>query len=242
MTTTLSNVPLTISDRVYQELRDRILHGELEPGTRLVQRKLAAQFNTSSIPILEAIRRLERDRLLVTQSKWGAEVNSWTIEDAEVAFGMREGMEGIAARLFVERATPAEKLMLPEYNRAYVEAARTCSFKNINNADIALHLYIAQCSKSANLIHLAEHSYVITATINGALRLMGKCEVVNPEQYFSDHDALVEALLGEDPQHAEQVARASIASALQDLLEAAGGKRLNTNHLATRELASNSGA
>ena len=168
--TTMADSPLTISDRVYQELRDQILHGELEPGTRLVQRKLATQFNTSSIPVLEAIRRLERDRLLVTQSKWGTEVNTWTVEDAEAAFGMREGMEGLAARLFTERATPSEKLVLPDFNRAYNEAAQSCDLKATTNADIAFHLHIAQCSKSANLYHLAEHSYIITATIYGSLQ------------------------------------------------------------------------
>lgn len=218
MSTTTMSAPQTISDRVYHELRDQILHGELEPGTRLVQRKLAAQFSTSSIPVLEAIRRLERDRLLITQSKWGAEVNSWTIEDAEVAFGMREGMEGVAARLFVERATPSEKLMLPDYNCAYDAAARSRDLKAATNADIALHLYIAQCSKSANLYHLAEHSYVVTATINGGLRLSGKTKIDDPKKYVGRHDELIEALLGNDPQHAEQVARELVRSDLEKLL------------------------
>ena len=220
-TATVDNLPLTISDRVYHELRDQILHGELEPGTRLVQRKLAAQFKTSSIPVLEAIRRLERDRLLVTQSKWGAEVNTWTMEDAEAAFGMREGMEALAARLFVERATPAEKLMLPDYNRAYDEAAKSRDLKATTNADIALHLYVAQCSKSANLYHMAEHSYVVTATINGALRLVGKTEIDDPKKYVGHHDALIAALLGDDPQRAEQVAREFVIDGLQSLLKSA---------------------
>lgn len=218
MTTTIDNLPVTISDRVYQELRAQILHGELEPGTRLVQRKLAAQFNTSSIPVLEAIRRLERDRLLITQSKWGAEVNSWTLEDAEVAFGMREGMEAVAARLFVERATPSEKLLLPEYNRAYDNAALTRDLKAATNADIALHLYITQCSKSANLYHLAEHSYIVTATINGGLRLAGKTTIDDPAKYIGRHNELVEALLGDDPQRAEQAARSLVRDGLNELL------------------------
>lgn len=226
--------PTTMSDRVYQELRDQILHGELEPGTRLVQRKLAAQFNTSSIPVLEAIRRLERDRLLVSQSKWGAEVNSWTLEDAEVAFGMREGMEGIAARLFVERATPGEKLMLPDYNRAYAEAAHSRDLKATTNADIALHLYIAQCSKSANLYHLAEHSYVVTATINGSLLLTGKRKIDDPDRYAGRHDELIEALLGDDPQHAEQVARKMLREDLENILalsrEKAAAKTTQKTH------------
>lgn len=218
MASTTDDYPLTISDRVYQTLRDQILHGELEPGTRLVQRKLAAQFNTSSIPVLEAIRRLERDRLLVTQSKWGTEVNTWTPEDAEAAFSMREGMEGLAARLFTERATPAEKLVLPDFNRVYEEAVKSQDLKATTNADIAFHLHIAQCAKSANLYHLAEHSYVVTATINCGLQMTGKTSIENPDEYIGRHDVLIEALLGDDPQHAEQVARNMIREDLNRLL------------------------
>ena len=53
--------PETAGDRIYHEIRSLIVSGEIKPGDRLVQRQLAGQFGTSNIPVVEAIRRLERE-------------------------------------------------------------------------------------------------------------------------------------------------------------------------------------
>lgn len=49
------------ADRVYAELRARLLAGELPVGGRLVEQQLAAEFATSRTPVREALRRLEGD-------------------------------------------------------------------------------------------------------------------------------------------------------------------------------------
>src|SRR5690242_10891056 len=60
-----SNVAaLTKSNLVYADLRSRILSGELEPGTRLVIRKIAERHSVSDIPVREALRLLEKDNLI----------------------------------------------------------------------------------------------------------------------------------------------------------------------------------
>jgi DNA-binding GntR family transcriptional regulator len=50
---------------VYTELRGQILGGMVQAGQRLVEERLAEEFNTSRTPVREALRRLEGDGYLV---------------------------------------------------------------------------------------------------------------------------------------------------------------------------------
>lgn len=202
-------VPSTTSDRVFFALREQILLGDLKPGMRLVQRKLAAEFGTSNIPIVEAIRRLERDGLVVSHPRWGAEVNSWNLNDIQAYYNMREGLEAVTSRLFAENASKSEKSALVQFNETY-EAARALGAREASEADLALHLHIVQCAGSDNLYRLAEQSCVITATVGIHLYTMDRAGL---------HDDLVAALCSGDPVEAERAARAHIREALQRLLD-----------------------
>lgn len=53
---------LPLRDVVFKTLRQAILRGELKPGERLMEIKLANKLGVSRTPIREAIRKLERSR------------------------------------------------------------------------------------------------------------------------------------------------------------------------------------
>ena len=52
------------SQTIYRALRERILSNEIAPGSRLVLRQLANEYDTSDIPVREALRMLERDGVI----------------------------------------------------------------------------------------------------------------------------------------------------------------------------------
>src|SRR5215510_12509295 len=60
--------------RAYTELRERILSGAYSPGFRLVIDSLAEELEVSTLPIREAIRRLEAEGLVVFRPNAGAQV------------------------------------------------------------------------------------------------------------------------------------------------------------------------
>lgn len=59
-------------ERVYRELRARIMRVELAPGSRLVIEALAREYKVSAVPVREAIRRLEAERLVSYKHNSGA--------------------------------------------------------------------------------------------------------------------------------------------------------------------------
>jgi DNA-binding GntR family transcriptional regulator len=93
---------------VAASLREEILSGELGPGTKLVEVDLAQEYGTSRGPVREALRELAREGLVAELARVGAFVSTLTGHDLSEVYGVREGLELIACRATVERASDKE--------------------------------------------------------------------------------------------------------------------------------------
>jgi DNA-binding GntR family transcriptional regulator len=217
------NESLTVADRVYSEMRDKILSGELGAGMRLVQRKLASQLGVSIIPISEALRRLESEGLVICHAGLGAQVKTWTPDDVTGIHLLREYLEAATTRLFAEKASPAERLTLKELGQQYDECLAEEDPMALIRADIDLHLYIAKHAKSPTLAQFAENFCIITIAMKNAL-WRSKKQGPRPRREPGIHDALIAAITKRDPDAAEQAARAHVrGAALEVFLRHMGG-------------------
>lgn len=215
---------LTSADRVYRTMREQITLAELKPGARLVHRHLAQQFGTSNIPVLEALRRLESDGLIVSYPNAGAQVKIWNEHDVRGAFLAREALEGVTCRMFAEQASALEKKKLEEYSRRFDEACATRDYLAGRKLDIQLHLHIARSANSrhsagagsSSLFRLFENSYLLSATITNSLP--------NPENVadysgpVGVHQDLVAALLSGDFDMAEAAGEMHVRNSMDDIL------------------------
>jgi DNA-binding GntR family transcriptional regulator len=95
----------TLSDKVFQNLRERILKGGLKPGERLVHRKLAQELGVSTIPVIEALRRLEQDGLVIGRANAGVRVVDWDDHKVLSEETLREAIECQVARCASGRLT-----------------------------------------------------------------------------------------------------------------------------------------
>jgi DNA-binding GntR family transcriptional regulator len=121
-------------------------------------------FGMSRTPIIEALRRLERDGLVVTWPKWGTSVKSWTWKEIYEAHCIRRALEGEAASLFVQFAKDEAEEKLPELSDAYDEAClhdvdRMCEL------DLEFHLHVARSTGFEHLYEPVESSKVSTIVI-----------------------------------------------------------------------------
>jgi DNA-binding GntR family transcriptional regulator len=83
----------------YGRLRTLILTGQLRRGQPLIERVLADRLGFSRTPVREAMRRLEVEGLVRIVEGKGAFVPSYTIEDIQEIYQVREGLEPLAARI-----------------------------------------------------------------------------------------------------------------------------------------------
>lgn len=90
--------PPTAQAAVLEELRARILTGELPPGSALRQEQLSTRLGVSRVPLREALRRLEAEGHVVYAAHRGYRVVELRIEDLEEIYHLRELIEDDLAR------------------------------------------------------------------------------------------------------------------------------------------------
>src|SRR5947209_11558194 len=90
-------------DEVAEQLRAKIYAGEYVPGDRLRQEHLAATLEVSRTPLREALRVLERDKLLTVLPGGRIQVATSDVPSLLAAYELREVVDGLAARLAARR-------------------------------------------------------------------------------------------------------------------------------------------
>ena len=112
------------ADTAYDDLRRRIVAGELSPGERLREESLAEQLGVSRTPVREALRRLDSEGFIRFEPNRGAHVAAWTHDDLEEIFALRALLEGYCAALAARRCTAADVAALREIANAIVKEVR----------------------------------------------------------------------------------------------------------------------
>jgi DNA-binding GntR family transcriptional regulator len=121
----------TLRQRVVEVLRNAILECRLKPGDRLIERELCELTGVSRTSVREALRNLESEGLVQNVPNRGPIVATVTPGEALQIYEVRCALEGLAGRLFAERATEPQMTDL-EQALANLEAAfKTASTRTI---------------------------------------------------------------------------------------------------------------
>ena len=97
---------------VYEELKMRILKGEIAPGQRLMEVETSEELGVSRTPVREAIKKLEKEGLVVVEPRRGTYAAQISDNDLIEILEVRESLEALAAQYAAKRmkATQKEKL------------------------------------------------------------------------------------------------------------------------------------
>ncbi|WP_327686350.1 GntR family transcriptional regulator [Streptomyces sp. NBC_00467] len=208
---------------VYEELRRRILAGELLQGQTIAQEQLATELGVSTTPLREALRRLNAEGLVTLDAHRDARVTRLSAAEARNLFEIREQLDPLAAKLAADRRTDADVVV--------IEAA----LKDLEPLGAATDL-------QSLLVHRAFHRSLYTASHNPLLmslleglwdkadryrRLSLESKPESPddqERVREEHAAIAEAVIAGDARTAERVmkkhVRGSLGRHVIDALEA----------------------
>lgn len=193
----------TEAQKVYESIKEAILSGRFGPGDRLPQRRLADEFDATTITVREALRSLETEGLVVIEPKWGAMVEEITPEKMFGRYVVREALEGMAARLASRNITDAvrEELLesAKELDRELVRDDRSPREK----AHIHHHLHarIAELTDCEELQNLLNKINLHTIILSNAYH-------IDWHAYDEDwHQYLIKAIISGDPDLAERTMR-----------------------------------
>ena len=93
------------TERVAAALREQIIDGTRPPGSKLVERDLAAELGTSRVPVREALAVLVGEGLVTPRPRTWAVVRTFDDDDVRDLLLVRSAIETLAFRLAAERAT-----------------------------------------------------------------------------------------------------------------------------------------
>jgi len=101
---------------MYEDLRRAILEGQLQPGERLWEERLAEQYQLSRTPVREVLTRLEVEGLVEQAPHRGCFVRSFSPDELRDIYDMRVVLEGYAARRAALNLTEEQLSRLDQLN------------------------------------------------------------------------------------------------------------------------------
>jgi DNA-binding GntR family transcriptional regulator len=143
---------VTVPDRVASVLRDWIFGGQLPPGERILEGRLAQQLRVAQPTVREGLRTLESEGLVTRQTHRGCSVTKFSTEQWNQAFDLRIELEMLAVEWACNNRSKREREELLKLHRNLEEAGRTGGREKSVRADIEFHSAIWRFSGNEFLV------------------------------------------------------------------------------------------
>ncbi|MBR6556111.1 MAG: GntR family transcriptional regulator [Clostridia bacterium] len=204
----------SLGAKVFREVEQRIIDGSYAPGESLTEIRLSTELGVSRTPVREALRQLEREGLVHNIPNKGAVVVGISEKDIADIYDIRITLEGLAARLAAENATPEELDSL----RQIVELQEYFVSKNdslqVRQLDSAFHNSLYEACRSRPLRQtLASFSTYTRRVRELSVRTEGRATAS-----VAEHRHIYEAILRKDSEGAEASAKAHILKAKENVM------------------------
>jgi DNA-binding GntR family transcriptional regulator len=194
--------------RIVDDLRGRILNGDLKSGEPLRQIPLSEEFGVAQSVIREALRGLEQLGLVNAIDNLGVFVREMGPEELVGAYQVREMLEGLAARLCCRTVSRADVEWL-EAAAQRIHAAKGPSKRSQRNElEHAFHHRFLELSGNETLLRLS-----------AGYRFVGDLVVTDrdPDELLKEHLAIVNAVATNKPEKAEKMARQHVAASADSI-------------------------
>lgn len=206
-----------VQTQVTGALRRAIVSGLLQPGEALSEALLARRFGVSRTPVREALKQLERERLVEVVPRVGTYVRKATADEVLDALVVKEALEGMAARLLAARRGAPELAELRRVTAALEGAAAKGDVPQVVEENRRFHELIHRGSGSAKLQFQLErllnelrvpYQRLVSLTLSRPARL---------RRMLEEHRRIVSALETHDPTKAERAMRAHARASREEL-------------------------
>jgi DNA-binding GntR family transcriptional regulator len=205
---------LTLTDKIYQLLKENIVRHRLEPGARLLDQEIADSLNVSRTPVREALNRLGAEGLVDIVPRRGAFVVNLSDKDIKDVYEVREVLEILAIRLALPRMTDKDLAVLDEILEECATALERQDYLVCFELDRKFHDEIVRMSGNAKL---AEVNTLLGGNIQTTR--WRHCQDGHRQQIsLQEHRGILDALKKRDADRAAEFVSHHINSVKRDLL------------------------
>ena len=132
--------PLSLAERAYRDIRDRLVMLDIRPGAPINDDQLARALGVGRTPVREALKRLEYERLVVAYPRRGTFATEVHITDLAHISEVRQQLEPSAAASAAHRARAADRSRLGDV-LAELERATSADLRSDTLMRLDMHVH-----------------------------------------------------------------------------------------------------
>lgn len=207
----MENEIKTASDKVFVDIRQAIVEGEIVQGSKISEPELSKKHQVSRATLREALNRLESCHLIERKANVGCRVISLTSEKLDEIYQVRSALEGLACRLAASNMTDDEinqvKALLDDH--LSTQRVRQGESYYQEEGDLDFHYRIIKGSKNSHLINLlCNELYQLVRMYRVQMGMNGP----RVSKAFDEHLAIINAIAARDGELAELLMKRHIAA------------------------------
>ena len=214
----VDNVPQ--SERIYQELKQAILSGEIAPSTVFSQNELARQYDVSRSPVRDALRLLEQEGLVQLVPKVGALVKADDFSDAVDVTEIRSVLEGYVTRRLAHSVTYEDVKELKSSLDMVKEAVEAQDIEAFYHRERAHHDKLVSMARNKRLVRVLES--LVDPLCNRAYLAYVRRSPEAAQVMYEEHLMILGAIEEGDGNRAESLMRKHIQRMHAAMLHMAG--------------------
>lgn len=191
----------SLGKTVYQYLLDQILEGQIKPGDKIPEARIASEFGISRTPIRDALKLLANDGIVSIYPNRHAEVAHWDEETTHQIGIVRIQLDLLAVKLAVLNASNADFIEMFQHSVNCLEAAKQNNIALRIKEDCAFHLDLSRISKNKQLLEFQRKIYLKIEF----LQSWRPSYLELPEEQHRQHEEIIRALMDRDEKKAAKL-------------------------------------
>ena len=218
----------SLSEQVFDSLKDAIFSGRFQPGEQLRELHLAEMFEVSQSTVRGALVQLEQAGLVVREQNRKTTITSFTQDEIRDRLSMRIALEELAFVMAARTMQEADLKKLSTIAQAIQKGIHRGSHHDATVCDLAFHHFVWKHSNSPVLFRTLDQLTTPLFAFLGVLQEKGLANV----RVRKSHEALIQALRSRN--------EGTIRKAIRTHIEGSYGKFLASKSPTLNALASRS--
>ncbi len=219
---------MTLRQRAYLHLRERLLSGGLGAGAQLSEPDLAKQLGMSRTPIREALRQLENEGLLDYAPRFGAMVRVPDRDELGEMYAVRAALESYAAAEAAEKISRSELEQLEDdfdqmcctadaFRESGRELMDASELKEFNRADMSFHKVLIAAAGNRYMSKILDDNRLLVRVFTATFWRYDKAKVDEAIQF---HCRVLAAMQTGDGESARMATSQAMTVARENALQA----------------------
>jgi len=204
-----------LNQKVYRVLKESIIKGFLEPGTKLLENKIAEEMHVSRTPVREAMQKLVAEGFVKTTPNQTMVVTEVSSEDVKEVLQIRGVLEGLAARIAAKKINRQE---IDELENVVTQMSLHVSKENLSSyckVDDEFHDFILDICGNKWIIQIRDNlgSFIYRFRIK-SLSVPGRLKYS-----LEEHQAIMESLREHNSEDADRLSQIHMENTVINILK-----------------------